>query len=461
MKKRLFTSLAICLSTALVTTSVQASDQVPDKSIHSIAQQKVADTNFKVTESGEALLDITALALGVDWGKKGKESAVVTVKVDGNYVQDVVLFMGQEKFTYEVSLGHVSAGKHKVEVFLNDEKSPDGVKKVIITKINVKTIPLTTEDALIYKYSPILYGRNLSEIPGNYENNATDIPLLMYHKKSKDNVGNITIEYSMIWSNEDGGTNTPALMARWGRTTDIEWVYRVTLNPNGVILSEKYQGLNHATVPFTGVKEGHHPLLVTSTANNMVSQLDDPAVSTGYRFFLNPAQTLPENRTREVLMDANPWIYEIMAKEMNREEKVEKVADPNTPEISDQKNYLFIELNQQRKNSSAGTAISVKLKNDETLYTSNHDIPDWSINRNGPAATTVELPAGTDVNDIEVIKAVSVPINNSLDYNIKLTNINRAFFLDKTYQPQSSFFQWDGEKTLTPEKPECILWNSN
>ena len=40
--------------------------------------------------------------------------------------------------------------------------------------------------------------------------------------------GNRTIEYTMIWSNEDGGTNTPALMARWGRTTDIEWIYRVT-----------------------------------------------------------------------------------------------------------------------------------------------------------------------------------------------------------------------------------------
>lgn len=461
MKKCLFTSLAICLSTALVTTSVQASEQVPDKSIHSIAQQKVADADFKVTESGEALLNFTALAPGVDWGKKGKESAVVTVKVDGNYVQDVVLFMGQDKFTYEVSLGPVSAGKHKVEVLFNDEKSPEGAKKVIITEISVKTIPLTTEEALIYKYSPILYGRNLPQIPGNYENNATDLPLLMYHTKAKDKDGNTTIEYSVIWSNEDGGTNTPALMARWGRTTDIEWVYRVTLDPNGEILSEKYQGLNHATLPFTGVKEGHHPLLVTSTDNNMVNQVDDPAVSTGYRFFLNPAQTLPKNRTREVLMDANPWIYEIMAKEMNREGKIEEVADPNTPEISDQKNYLFIELNQQINNSSAGTAIAVKLKNDETWYTSHHNISSWLINRNGPAATTVELPVGTDVNDIEVIKAVSAPINNSLNYNITLTNINRAFFLDNNYKPQSSFFQWDGEKKLTPENPECTLWNSN
>ena len=40
----------------------------------------------------------------------------------------------------------------------------------------------------------------------------------------------------MIWSNEDGGTNTPALMARWGRTTDIEWIYRVVLDRAGAIV---------------------------------------------------------------------------------------------------------------------------------------------------------------------------------------------------------------------------------
>ena len=56
----------------------------------------------------------------------------------------------------------------------------------------------------------------------------------------------------MIWSNEDGGTNTPALMARWGRTTDIEWIYRVVLAPDGRIVSEHYQAPNHETKAFTG-----------------------------------------------------------------------------------------------------------------------------------------------------------------------------------------------------------------
>jgi hypothetical protein len=48
--------------------------------------------------------------------------------------------------------------------------------------------------------------------------------------------------------------NTPALMARWGRTTDIEWIYRVTLGADGRPVSEVYQAPNHAMLPFTGVK---------------------------------------------------------------------------------------------------------------------------------------------------------------------------------------------------------------
>ncbi len=101
----------------------------------------------------------------------------------------------------------------------------------------------------------------------------------MYHTVSTDPAsGNTTIEYSVIWSNEDGGTNTPALMARWGRSTDIEWIYRVTLDPQGQIVSEVYQGPDHATAPFTGAKEGDHPLLQTSTINNNLTQVTDPDI---------------------------------------------------------------------------------------------------------------------------------------------------------------------------------------
>src|SRR5215210_3370064 len=77
----------------------------------------VTQTTFVANKGGgEALLDLTASAPGTDWVKKGSESAVVTVRLDGKYNQDVVLFAGKERFTYQLALGTVRAGQHTVEV---------------------------------------------------------------------------------------------------------------------------------------------------------------------------------------------------------------------------------------------------------------------------------------------------------------------------------------------------------
>jgi len=53
----------------------------------------------------------------------------------------------------------------------------------------------------------------------------SDIPLIVYCERLSEN-GVGFLQYTVIFSNEDGGTSTRALMARWGRTTDVEYVYR-------------------------------------------------------------------------------------------------------------------------------------------------------------------------------------------------------------------------------------------
>ena len=72
------------------------------------------------------------------------------------------------------------------------------------------------------------------------------------------------IEYSVVWSNEDGGTGASAglLMAQWGRTTDIEWIYRVEVDAKGrrVPGSGVFQSPNHGTTTFRGRYDGTHPL---------------------------------------------------------------------------------------------------------------------------------------------------------------------------------------------------------
>jgi hypothetical protein len=323
---------------------------------------------------------------------------------------------------------------------------------------------------VVARFAPILYGRDLPEIPGAYENNHTDVPLLAYHTSAPDTAGHRTIEYTVIWSNEDGGTNTPALMARWGRTTDIEWIYRVTVDAAGRRLSDAYQAANHQTLPFDGAREGDHPLLQTATANNNTSAVVDPALSSGYRFFLDTSEALPAGRAREVEMDLHPWSYQVMAKEMAREGKVEPVGSPATPEMSDQRNYLFAELKKATSYPAGppapgtwvGTALAVKLKGSDQWYLANHGVPDWSIQRDDPAATTVELPPGSTPADVEAIKATAVPVGAPApsDYRIELTAINRSFMLGATYLPGASFVRWNGSETLTPARPEVVLWRA-
>ena len=48
--------------------------------------------------------------------------------------------------------------------------------------------------------------------------------------------------YSVIFSNEDGGTQTDRLMATWGRTTDIEFVYGVEVDGSGRISPRSSRG---------------------------------------------------------------------------------------------------------------------------------------------------------------------------------------------------------------------------
>jgi hypothetical protein len=419
--------------------------------------------HFRVRHAAEARLAVTARAPGADWGTAGKESAVLSVRVDGRYATSVVLFNGRNTLTYRVALGRVRAGRHTVSVRLDAAKSP--VEHAVIARVRPSLAPRRN---LIARYAPVLYGRNLPEIPGRYENNHTDVPLLAYHTSTApDASGNRTLEYTVIWSNEDEGTDTPALMARWGRSTDIEWIYRVTVDRAGRRIADEYQAANHEIKPFDGLREGDHPLLETATGNNNTSAVTDLHQTTGYRFFLDASWGLPPGRAREAAMDLHPWTYRVMAQEMIREHKVEPVASPDTPAMSDQRNYVYLEVKKSTRygappapGSWAGVALAVQLKGDPRWYVSNHGIPDESIQRDDPAATTVELPPGANQGDVTAIEAVAVPVGAPTDYAITVTALNRGLFLSRKFLPRPSFVHWTGDVTLTPAQPSAVLWRA-
>jgi hypothetical protein len=163
-------------------------------------------------------------------------------------------------------------------------------------------------------------------------------------------------------------------------------------------------------------------------------------------------------------MDAHPWSYQVMAKEMVREGKVEPVASPDTPLMSDQRNYLFTEVKKATTYTAAppagsweGVALAAEVGG--RWYTSHHGVPDWSIQRDDPAATTVELPQGTTAADVTAIKAIAVPVGAPGRFSIDVTALNRGFLLGADYLPGASFVTWSGRETLTPERPEALIWH--
>ncbi len=114
-----------------------------------------------------------------------------------------------------------------------------------------------------------------------------------------------------------------------------------------------------------------------------------------------------------------------------------------------------------------GTANSNMVQvDDPRWYASNHGVPDSSIQRDDPAATTVELPPGKAAADVEAIKAVAVPVARTgpspapppADYRIEVTSLNRGFFLGADFTPGPSFVSWQGSAVLTPDHPEAVIW---
>jgi hypothetical protein len=323
----------------------------------------------------------------------------------------------------------------------------------------------------------VLYGRTLAAWGGPYQNAFTDVPLIAWHEVTPQPGGYQELRYTIVWSNEDGGTGlAPAsLMARWGRTTDIEWidhvgVYQLRVDPDGNTVpgSEYYQAPNHGEVSFAGHYEAHHPILQTCTDNNNVcDQLDAEALAHPMRFTLSAEQELPAGAAREIMMDRNPWTYWVTAQEMIREGKTEAVADPATPELSDERDYLYLvvkktTLAEQNSNPWIGAAVAVRLKGDPTVYRSDHSQPGWSLQRDNPAATTVELPPGTTAGQIASISVLRVPGNGDNGGSIEVQSIQRAMFLDRDYQPEPyliSDYAVSGV-TLTAQRPEAVVWTA-
>ncbi|NHC46873.1 hypothetical protein [Motilibacter aurantiacus] len=448
-----------------VTTAPATASEGREGRMH-LQRGQAGTIDLDVRRPGEAILTATVSAGNADWSVEGRESAVVAAYVDGRHVTDIVVPSNIPTLR-TFALGRLDKGDHELRLVF-DERSPAGVPSVQMSRLRVDVSRENAPEHDVLKHAPILIGRALPALGSTWQNATTDTPLIAWHEsRPATTAGHTVVEYSVVWSNEDGGTNSPALMARWGRTTDIEWFYRVELDEDGdrVPGTGVYQSAGHGTVEFTGQFEGDHPLIQVCTSNNnMCHEITTPA-DERMRFQLDTRQTRPADRSREHLMDTNPWTYQVMAKEMVREGQIEAPSDPATPAVGDQRSYLWVETTQvtgaaQGAGSLPGLAIGVKLRGDATVYRSDHSVLGWTIARDVPAATTVELPVGTTADDVEALLAIRTR-SGSGDNGATLTvkRIGRAFFLTSDYLPGPSFLSFDSGARLTAAAPQATIWS--
>ncbi len=360
--------------------------------------QSLYEKSFTLAADGEAQLTLTALSPNADWAVKGREAATVTINVDGAYQQDVMLFGGASAFTYRLSLGKLTAGKHQLQITHNAKQSAPQAGAPVIQTAEVQpqaSIDTRTQQAIAH--APVIVAR--PDTVGRF----SDVPLLLSYEFVPGEA--LTIRYSAVFTNEDGGTQTAALMARWGRATDIEWVYEVTLNTAGQIVKAVYQGSNHRVLEFQGERLAQHPVLYVATVNNNFADQPLKTNAPTMRFALAPVEHDNLKATREALMDAHPWSHRVMAAEMLREGRIAANDGEITGlngmrmKIAPFRRYLYLDFDGDVQN--AGLSLLVKLKGDPQWYASDLGNPTFRITRNGWVRTTIRLPRVVESQQIE------------------------------------------------------------
>jgi hypothetical protein len=421
MKLRLF-SLKMFL--AILTLAVFSRD---------ISGQTLSEKPFEIKTDAEVLLDLTASAPGTSWATAGSEAAVASIFVDGRYNQDVFLFAGARLFTYRLILGRFPAGKHLLRVDFNRKRSAAKTTAIDIQDAKISFVDRTSPDYEALSLAPILYARP------NTIGRFSDIPLLMWCETERAEALT-TFRYSVIFTNEDGGTQTSALMARWGRTTDIEWIYEVQIDAEGRTRSSTFQGVEHQTRNFKGNSENGHPAIYVVSDNNNVSDHGESEV----RFALRPIPFDLSHSSREEIMDRHPWIYPVMAAELQREGKISETSRGGN-QMADPRHYLYLDASSEVN----GTALSfaVKIKGNPKWYESDLGINYYRIDRSGYFRTTVRLPADSALDQVEKISVRcdvagnprgGEEIKKLADADCRLNTFNKAFMLKANFEPGAS-----------------------
>lgn len=407
--------------------------------------ESVASVTFGTAVRAEALATFTVTCDACAWGVAGREAVVLSLALDGRYAQHLPI-VRTGRAAYQVMLGVVEPGTHSVSIDHDPQltaRELRGGGQAVVHTVDISLINAESRDYTAISLSPIVYAR--PDTVGKY----TDVPVFMWYEIEPTPRGT-RYRYSVIFTNEDGGTPADRLMATWGRTTDIEYLYSVELDDKGSILDEDIQGPNHEILPFTGRREGRHPLLWVSTSNNMVL----PQGTTQVRHAPAPALFPLRDVSREAVMDAHPWLYDVMAAELTREGKI--AADPPIGQgtITDPRRFVFVEGCGQLAEKALAFAVRVGTQ----WISSDRGQRAYRIVRDGCFRAAIPLPAGATMKDVRSIRAeVFAREGKTHTAPARLTRINTVFTLDQHFVPGPPILHWEGVTELRPGGPPFDL----
>ena len=403
------------------------------------AQTDTFTRAFSFDRRGEVLVRIRAGCAKCDWGETGREAVALRLSVDGTYSQHLFLSRGEGAVDYRVRLGTLAPGPHELRIVRDQQLSAKGAGPATIDIGAIGLVADGSDGFAAQSMAPIVYARP------NTVGTFTDLPLLMWYEVETTPRGR-QFRYSVIFSNEDGGTETDRLMATWGRTTDIEFVYGVEVDAAGQILAEEFQGPGHEVPAFKGQHEGRHPLLWVSTDNNMVGE----SGPTHMRYAPEAVRFDLTNVSREAVMDANPWTYAIASVEMRREGKVVDDAPPGHNTISDPRRFVYVEACGQVGNA----ALALSIRAGDRWIPSDRGMPQYRIVRDGCFRVATPIPGGARASDIRALRVQAFerpPAEGAAPAApdpVHLTRINRVFMLDEHYLPGASILKWEGVHTI-------------
>jgi len=192
----------------------------------------------------------------------------------------------------------------------------------------VEEAPSSDHDAaLAMKHSPYLVVRK-----DQLTERQRDLPIGVAYSVMPTSQNSVKIRYTMFFSNETvqglGSTSKATSLARYGRRTDIEWIYDVEFDSEGRVISRHYQsgiigGLGHSTKRFKGrfLPGTEHPIFFDIAKHNVFGtrgDFDSNGNPTRAAYHLIPREELPASGAREWWQWERPWIFDLNDRELRR-----------------------------------------------------------------------------------------------------------------------------------------------